>query len=106
MTTREETLKQKRERAREYYHVNRHAILKKQKQANSVKYVCECGARVGLSRREVHEATDKHHRYCVSKQLRELLEKMQEESFAASHNFRAVAASVLGTVTQLVSPGR
>ena len=105
-TTREEMLQRKRERAKEYYHRNRHSILTKQKQANSVKYICECGAKVGLSRREIHETTDKHHRYCVSKYLRELLEKMEEESFAASNNLRAAAASALGTVRKLVSPGQ
>ena len=82
-----------------YYRRNRDQILAKQRDANSRKHECPCGADIAAARRFVHEASDKHQRYLRSRQeLDALAERMRKEKLIASEALVRAAALLADSV--------
>jgi hypothetical protein len=78
-----------------YYALNRARILAKQREANAIKVDCECGAKIGVSRRAVHEASDKHQRHVQSKrEVQGLMDRVREERLVMSRQLVQAAASL------------
>jgi hypothetical protein len=88
-----ERVLRKRQQLKEYYRLNRERILAKQKEINSKRHYCDCGATVAASRREVHEASSKHIRYVESrKEVEALSTLLREQRLFAAQQLQHAAA--------------
>jgi hypothetical protein len=91
----ESRITKRRQTIKSYYALNRARILGKQREANAIKVDCPCGAKIGFSRRAVHEASDKHQRYLQSKrEIQAVMDRVREERLVMSQQLVQAAASL------------